>query len=160
MCLVLDFFFLSLNLMCVHVVRTRFKVTFSRPSHLLCPHSDIITSLPYRSTSFKVQISPITASVDIADVLSMLELIPPCSFCPPSLTLCQMPLCLSVDLSLCLSTCVYVSVRLSGLLSVCVVRLGVCLRLSLPPSVAWASVALHEMNALFPPGFRCGVPPG
>lgn len=159
LCVLFSIFFLSLNLKSVHVVRTRFKVTFSRPSRLLCPHSDIIANLPYRSTNFKVQISPITAFVDIAYVLSMLEFIPPCSFCPPSLTLSDavVSICrfisLSVYLCLCLCASVWPSVCLCG-------RLDVCLRLSLPPSVAWASVALHEMNALFPPGFRCGVPPG
>lgn len=57
---------------------------------------------------------------------------------------------LSVYLCLCLCASVWPSVCLSG-----------CLPLSVSsPSVAWASVALHEMNALFPPGFRCGVPPG
>lgn len=86
--------------------------------------------------------------------------IPPCCPCSLSLNLCQKLFRLSVNLSLCLSACVYVSVCLSGLLSVCVCTSG-CLPLSVSsPSVAWASVALLEMNALFPPGFRCGVPPG
>lgn len=65
---------------------------------------------------------------------------------------------ISLSVYLCLCVC------LSGLLSVCVcvcvcVCLGVCL-VRLSPSVAWASVAYHEMNALFRPGFRCGVPTG
>lgn len=100
--------------MCVHVVRTQSHIF---PSFFFFPHSDIITNFPYRSTNFKVQISPITAFVDIAYVLSMQELCRPAA---SALSLCQMLLCLSVDLSLCLSACVYVSVRLSGLLSVCV----------------------------------------
>lgn len=66
------------------------------------------------------------------------------------------PVYLSIYLS-CLSTCVYVSV--------CVFCLRVCAYVwasassVFPPSVAWASVALHEMNALFPPRFQmwCSV---
>lgn len=85
----------------------------------------------------------------------------PCIY-SPSLTLCQKLFCPPVNLSLCLSTCVFVCVCLASCLSACVfvcVCLGVCL-VRLSPSVAWASVAYHEMNALFRPGFRCGVPTG
>lgn len=61
------------------------------------------------------------------------------------LSICQF-ISLSVYLCLCLCVCLF------GL-SVCLcVRLDVCL-VCLSPSVAWASVALHEMNALFPPRF-------
>lgn len=58
---------------------------------------------------------------------------------------------LSIYLSVCLpvSTSLCVSVWPSVCLCVC---LDVCL-VCLSPSVAWDSVALHEMNALFPPRF-------
>lgn len=151
-------FFLSLNLMCVHAVRTHFKVTVF-PSFFFCPHSDMITNLPYRSTSLKVRISPITAFTDIAYVLSVQELfcLAACAPCP---LLCVRCCCvyLSIYLFVCLPVSMSLCVCLAFCLSVCTFG---CLPLSVfSPSVAWASVALHEMNALFPPGFRCGVPPG
>lgn len=129
------------------------------PSFFFCPRSNIITNLPYRSTNFKVQISPVTAFVDIAYVLSVQELFRLAASALRPL-LCVRCCCvyLSIYLFVCLPVSMSLCVCLAFCLSVCT---SGCLPLSVSsPSVAWASVALHEMNALFPPGFRCGVPPG
>lgn len=69
----------------------------------------------------------------------------------------------SVPPSIYLSVCLPVSLCVSVWPPVCL-RVSLCVSGRLPcpsfPSVAWASVAYHEMNALFRPGFRCGVPTG
>lgn len=112
-----------------------------------------------RSADFRVQIYSIAAFVHIVEILFTQE-----RFRRPAPALCPL-ICvrscfvyLSIYLSVCLPVSTSLCVCLAFCLSVCT---SGCLPLSVsPPSVAWASVALLEMNALFPPGFRCGVPPG
>ncbi len=64
---------------------------------------------------------------------------------------------LAIYLSVCLPVSTSLCVSVWSFVCLCV-RLDVCL-VCLSPSVAWASVALHEMNALFPPRFQmwCSV---
>lgn len=66
-----------------------------------------------------------------------------------------------------LSICQFISLSVYLCLRLCVCLLSTCVCAYIwasassvfPPSVAWASVALHEMNALFPPRFQmwCSV---
>lgn len=150
--------FLSLNLTCGHAVTTRCNVPSSRPFSfvliaiglLTCPTKALISEFGFRPSQHSqalLMFSPCRS-------YSALQ---PGALCP---LLCVR--CCSVYLSIYLFVCLPVSMSLCVCLAFCLsVSSSGCLPLSVSsPSVAWASVALHEMNALFPPGFRCGVPPG